>query len=187
MLLELFGALSALIYLWLEIKQKSQMWIIGIVSGMVYVAVFSTQSLYASAGIQAFFVIMSIYGWISWSRQRDKLSADPFFKRISAGSVIIYLLLTAALTLLLSTLLRLYSNDPYPIADSAIASLSITATLLLSRRYIEQWYLWMIVNAASSLLYLYSSLYLTFVLYIIYFAASVVGIREWRKYGEVLK
>ncbi len=69
MLLEIFGAVSGLLYVWLEIKHKRAMWAVGFVMSASYVVVFGIKGLYASMGLYVYFLVMSVYGWRKWSEQ----------------------------------------------------------------------------------------------------------------------
>ena len=69
MLLEIFGAVSGLLYVWLEIKHKRAMWAVGFVMSVSYVVVFGIKGLYASMGLYVYFLVMSVYGWRKWSEQ----------------------------------------------------------------------------------------------------------------------
>lgn len=184
MILEIFGVLSSLLYIWLEIKQKKSMWIVGAISAIVYSVVFGNNKLFASMGIQLFYIFISIYGWIKWSREKG--SEEEVIRRLSLTGLLKSALFTLALFAILSYILKSFSEDPFPVSDALLASLSITASIWLSKKYIEQWYIWMAVNLLSALLYRYMKLYPTSLLYIIYFSASVIGFIKWRKFRQVL-
>jgi nicotinamide mononucleotide transporter len=73
------------------------------------------------------------------------------------------------------------TDSPVPAADSFVTSLSVIATWMLARKIYEHWYLWVIVNSVSCILFITRDLYATVVLYAIYCTMSVAGLREWRK------
>jgi nicotinamide mononucleotide transporter len=183
--MELFGAISSLIYIWLEAKQSKIMWIIGFISSAVYVAVFAGQRLWAAAGIQLYYVFMSIYGYIQWSS--DISEGERYVVHLKRSRALRSGIVAVFIFIILFLILSNFGEDPYPAADSAIAAVSIIATWWLSQRHIEQWYLWIAVNAGSALLYLDMALYPTFVLYLVYLTASVAGLLRWRKFVLTLK
>lgn len=184
MALEIFGVITSLLYLWLEIKQKKYMWIVGAVSALVYSVVFGSKLLFASMGIQLFYVFISIYGWIKWSGEGN--SENEIFRKINWKLFLKSLFMTILIFLLLAFILKSYSSDPYPVFDALLASLGVTASIWLSKKYIEQWYLWMLVNLLSAILYRYMNLNPTSLLYVVYFSASVIGYLKWRKFRQVL-
>lgn len=184
MILEIFGVIASILYIWLEIKQKRIMWVVGAVSAVVYSVIFGVNLLYASMGIQLFYVFISIYGWIKWSRESSL--DEGVIRKLSLTSILISVFFTMALFVVLTYILKNYSKDPYPVFDALLASLSITASIWLSKKYIEQWFLWMVVNFFSVILYRSMNLYPTSLLYVIYFTGSVIGYLKWRKFKHVL-
>ena len=74
-----------------------------------------------------------------------------------------------------------FTDAAVPLWDSFITSLSIVATWMLARKIYEHWYLWIIVNLVSAVLFTYRGLYPTVVLYIVYCVMSFEGLRQWRK------
>jgi nicotinamide mononucleotide transporter len=89
----------------------------------------------------------------------------------------IFVLIYFALWFVLSRL----TDSPVPGWDSFITSLSIVATWMLARKIYEHWYLWIAVNLASTLIFLWRGLYPTMVLYVIYLIMSFAGLKAWRK------
>jgi nicotinamide mononucleotide transporter len=73
------------------------------------------------------------------------------------------------------------TDSPAPLWDALIASLSVVATWMLTRKYLEQWYVWIFANAIAVAVYLASGLYPTAVLFMVYFVMAIVGVYEWRK------
>ena len=69
LILEIFGTLTGLLYVWLEIKHRRSMWVAGIVMALCYIAVFGVEGLYASMGLYVYYLGMSLYGWVQWGRQ----------------------------------------------------------------------------------------------------------------------
>jgi nicotinamide mononucleotide transporter len=74
-----------------------------------------------------------------------------------------------------------FTDSPVPEWDSFITSLSIIATLLLARKIYEHWFLWIVVNSASVILFLTRGLYPTVILYMVYLVMSFVGLKEWKR------
>ena len=74
-----------------------------------------------------------------------------------------------------------FTDSTVPISDAFTTSLSIVGMYMLARKYVEQWFVWMIVDIASSALYLYKGLYFTAVLYFVYAIIAIFGYRKWKK------
>jgi nicotinamide mononucleotide transporter len=73
------------------------------------------------------------------------------------------------------------TDSPVPEWDSFITSLSIIATWMLARKIYEHWFLWIVVNSASVILFLTRGLYPTVILYMVYLLMSFVGLKEWKR------
>ena len=93
--------------------------------------------------------------------------------------------MTVPLFLFIALILERFTDSPLPYWDALTTALSITATWMLARKILEQWYLWILVNTISLVLYVYKGLYPTVVLFSFYAALSLVGYVQWRKsYNE---
>ena len=90
---------------------------------------------------------------------------------------LVFVLLYIVMWLILTRL----TDSPVPVRDAFITSLSIVATWMLARKIYEHWYLWMIVNSASVILFLTRGLYPTVILYLVYLVMSFVGLKEWKR------
>lgn len=87
LILEIFGTVTGLLYVWLEIKHRRSMWIVGIVMSVCYIVVFGVEALYASMGLYVYYLGMSLYGWFKWGaqpqqkqpqqQQQQQLQPDP--------------------------------------------------------------------------------------------------------------
>ena len=185
--LEIFGVITSLGYLYLEIKQKPQMWILGFICSLVYVFVFFQAKIYADMSLNAYYVIISVYGFVLW--QKDKLSEKSekddstdkiTYSNLSWKSGIILLLITVFIYFLIACILKNYTDSPVPYKDSLVTSLSITATWMLAKKIIQHWFVWVFVNFFSVYLFYTRELYPTAILFIIYGALSVVGYLNWK-------
>ena len=78
-------------------------------------------------------------------------------------------------------MLSTYTNSEVPLGDSFTTSLAIIATWMLTRKYLEQWHLWVVANIVSVALYIYKGLYPTVILYLVYAGMAVYGLGEWKK------
>ena len=138
--------------------------------------------LYAEAGLQAFFFVVNAWGWWLWTRARGddetvRVGWLDWPARIAwAGG-------TAVVSLSLGLALSRWTDAALPMADSAVAGMSIAAQFLLSFRRIENWVLWIVIDVVSIALYLNRDLHLLAVLYVAFLALSVVGLREWTRAG----
>ena len=182
---EIFGALAGLLYVYLEIRQRRWMWIVGGVSALVYIFVFFRVGLYAAMAFQFYYIVASIYGWKKWGAESSAESTQLTIKMPLKIAVVSMILIMIA-TLLFWFILERIDSDPMPFTDGFIVALSMVATFWVGNRYIEHWYLWFIANSLSIYMYILQELYPTMILYIVFLIASVVGYMKWRKFKRVL-
>lgn len=198
--IELFGAITGIIYVFLEIRQNIWLWPLGILTSAVYIWVFFSSKFYADMSLQVYYLGISILGWYWWSGRKgrgeraggrengawsmeqgagskEELKVTRLGLRTGVMITAVFLVLYIALWLILSRL----TDSPVPEWDSFITSLSIVATWMLARKTYEHWYLWVVVNSTSAVIFFIKELYPTVILYIIYGVMSFVGMVEWRK------
>ncbi|MDP3437749.1 MAG: nicotinamide riboside transporter PnuC [Bacteroidales bacterium] len=184
---EIFGAVTGVIYVLLEIKQKRSMWIVGAVSALFYTLIFLNANLFAAMGLQIYFLFASAYGWWIWKRKNSKEDiSEPIVVIINRKKALISSLAALAGFLLLWFILKNYSSDPMPATDALIAALSMLATYWVTNRFIQHWHLWIAADVLAIYMYFSQGLYATTALYFIYIIAAVAGIFHWRKFRQVL-
>lgn len=193
--LEYFGVITGLIYLFLEIKQHRAMWIVGFITSLVYVFVFFDAKVYADMALNSYYVAISVYGFWKWSR--EKLSVRKTVTKESSeteSTAIIYRHSTPLLSVLIATsiaalwlliwwILAKFTDSPIPVGDAFTTAVGIVATWMLAQRIIEHWPLWVVTNLVSVYLYSLRGLYPTMFLYICYAALAIAGWINWKKNG----
>ena len=207
-LIEIFGAVTGILYVFLEIRQTIWLWPVGLVTSAVYIWVFFTGKLYADMSLQGYYLVISILGWYWWAQgrgrrakgagQRAQCEGESETERVNGGrgeekreelrvtrlKLRTGIVLSAVFLLLFWVMwlvLTRLTDSPVPGRDAFITSLSVVATWMLARKIYEHWYLWIVVNAAASFLFFSRGLYPTVILYIVYGIMSFVGLRVWRK------
>ncbi|MFN9578990.1 MAG: nicotinamide riboside transporter PnuC [Novosphingobium sp.] len=153
----------------------------AIASVSLYVFIFFESRLYAESGLQVFFIVANIWGWMVWRRSLGDHEDDSrvAVRWLDWRSRVVWLTVTAALSLNLGWLMHKYTNAAMPFADSAIAGASVAAQILLGYRRIENWILWIAIDVAAVLLYIARGLYPTAGLYSGMLVMSLFGLREW--------
>ena len=210
-IVEIFGAVTGIAYVILEIRRNILLWPLGIITSAVYIYVFGREGFYANMGLQWYYLVISIYGWYHWHRatagkQQEARRAsgivgpgEPQYthppenidgirngggtdvRRIEKTTALWCAIAAALLWGLLWFILDRATDSTVPVWDGLISSLSVVATWMLTRKYIEQWYVWIIANAIAVAVYLASGLYPTAVLFAVYFIMAVAGARAWKK------
>jgi nicotinamide mononucleotide transporter len=219
--IEVFGAVTGVVYVILEIRQTIWLWPVGIVTSAVYIWVFFSGKIYADMSLQVYYLLISILGWYWWAKgtgqsshvqvnntpfrgkgvnmsgtgenqavdkrqievigKKEKVHEELQVTRLKLKTglllAVVFILLYLAMYMVLTRL----TDSPVPVRDSFITSLSIVATWMLARKIYEHWYLWIVVNFVSAVLFLTRGLYPTVILYIVYGIMSFVGLLEWKK------
>ena len=99
--------------------------------------------------------------------------------KIDGKTALICLVTSLALWAFLWYSLDRWTDSPVPLWDGLITSLSVVATWMLTRKYIEQWYVWIVANAIAVIVYLAVGMYPTAVLFFVYFVMAIIGVRAW--------
>lgn len=179
--IEITGAIFALIYLILEVRQKWTMWIIGVISSSFYVYIFFQAKLYAETGMNIYYVLMSVYGLYCWKFVKTENDQEIKMKNISRILILKLCLIAFFLLGMMSYILVNHTDSPVPYPDALVAVLSIIATWMVTQKIIEHWYIWIFTNFFCIGLYAYQQLYPTSALFVVYSIMSIVGLVEWRK------
>lgn len=184
LILQLSGILLGLLYLWLEYRADIRLWIVGLIMPVVHGILYYRSGLYADCSMQAYYVLAGLYGWCVW--QRNKAGATQKQKTLRIGHTplrIVPILLTAYICAHIGIYLLLvrFTDSTVPFWDSFTTALSIIAMWMLSRKLVEQWLVWLLVDLTTVGLYLYKDIPLTAGLYLLYSALAIVGYLRWRK------
>lgn len=190
-LLEYFGVLSGLLYLFLEIRQHRAMWIVGFLTSLVYVFVFFFSKIYADMGLNIYYVVISVYGFWLWTQGKEGKEAaaatatrdEIVYRNLTPRLLGVVMLAIAALFALLYNLLHRFTDSPIPVGDAFTTAVGIVATWMLARRFIEHWMFWIVVNCVSVWLYCGRGLYPTMFLYFCYAILAAIGLYTWKKKG----
>lgn len=207
---EVFGAVAGIIYVFLEIRQTIWLWPVGLITSAVYILVFFESKFYADMSLQGYYLVISVLGWYWWRKgaglraqsevqrkegagerergrrgdeetetRRDEQTLEV--TRINLKKSVVLAIVFVVLYAVMRIVLTRFTDSPVPEWDSFITSLSIVATWMLARKIYEHWFLWIIVNFVSAVLFLVKGLYPTVILYAFYGIMSFVGLSAWKK------
>ena len=180
LLLQIVGTLLGLLYLWLEYKANIWVWIVGAIMPLVHGLLYLTSGIYADAAMQLYYVAAGIYGLVVW-RRAPRRSGDGVIKHTPRdwylNLVVAYAFFHAELYIFLVE----FTDSTVPFFDSMSTSLCMVAMWMLSRKLVEQWLVWLVVDMISVGLYIYKGIPITAGLYTLYCALAVAGYLRWRK------
>lgn len=176
--LELIAFLLALITIVLNIRQNHWAWLFSIVSSATYAVVFFDVRLYGDMGLQCVFIVASIWGWRQWLRGDGGAPLVASWLRPAGRAWAIAAWLGGFV--LLSAFLANFTNTDVPHADGFLTAGSLVGQLLLARKKVENWHVWIAVDILYVGLYVYKGLMLTAVLYGVFVLLAIAGLRTWQ-------
>lgn len=178
---EILGVIFSILYLIFSIRQNILLWPFGITSALLYMVVFFQSKFYADMGLNGYYVVISVYGWLLWRKGKREDGSELAVSKLSLRHALILLVITAIAFVSIGIILDRYTDSPVPFWDAFTTAVSFTATWMLARKILEHWILWIIVDAVSMGLYLYRGLYPTLFLFAIYTAMAVIGYLKWSR------
>ncbi|WP_341209133.1 nicotinamide riboside transporter PnuC [uncultured Sphingomonas sp.] len=136
--------------------------------------------LYSDALLQLFFAAANLYGWINWRRAQAQTGDVPV-RTLDTRARAAWLVGIVVCWLAWGSAMHRLTDAALPWWDAGIAAASVAAQLLMARRAIENWWLWIAVDLASVPLYLTKGLYPFAGLYLVYLALAIWGLIDWRR------
>jgi nicotinamide mononucleotide transporter len=183
--IEILATITGFVYLIFSIKGKKLLWPFGLLTSLLYVYVFFTSRIYADMSINIYYVVVSVYGWVHWSSNKNLKSKELLFSRIKLKDILILGIITLLLFIIIAYILTKYTDSDVAIIDALLTAASITATWMLARKILEHWIIWVFVDSISIGLYVYKGLFPTVILFLFYTILAVVGYFEWLKLWKI--
>ena len=184
LVLQCVGVTLGLLYLWLEYKANIWLWVVGAIMPLVHGALYLSSGIYADAAMQLYYVAAGIYGLVVWSR-RPKRHGEGKIRHTPKRWVLPLMAVYAVLHVAISFILTEFTDSRVPILDSMSTALCIVAMWMLSRKLVEQWLVWLVVDMISVGLYINKGIPITAGLYTLYCALAVAGYVRWfRQVGK---
>jgi nicotinamide mononucleotide transporter len=177
---EIVGVVFGLLSVYLTVRQQIWCWPTGIVSVIAYALLFYDIKLYADMLLQMFFLITSFQGWYLWRYGGSNRSELPI-TRLSRSQMVMLGIGLVVCALAIGYVFDTYTDAHIPFWDAAASSMSVLAQILLMRKKLENWYLWIIVDVLSIGIYIYKEVYLTAGLYLVFLVLAIGGLLAWRK------
>lgn len=175
-----------LAYILLEYKASVWMWVVGFFMQSLGIVLYYQKGLYADCGMEFYYLAMTIYGFIAWMRHKQKTSDLPI-RHMPKNTALVWVGLGLVFWLAIYLILSHFTNSRVPIADSFTTAFSIVGIWALARKYLEQWFVWIIVDIVTCCLYFYKDIPFKASLYGLYVVIAVFGYFKWKKTIELEK
>ena len=180
---EVFGFVTGIACVWMTVRKNIWNFPLGIINSALLAILFFHARLFADFGLQIMFIVLSLMGWYQWGFARhvdDNANNSILIKRLSTKQNIACVLVTVVIVATLYYLLTILKGS-IPIFDALITALSIVAQILLNKRFLENWWLWIITDIISIPVYAYKDLWLIAALYVIFLILALTGLFSWKK------
>lgn len=178
--LEASAVILNLIYLFLLIKERISCWVFGIAASLLSIVLFYKIGLYSEAILYVYYVIIGFYGYWLWSQNQDpesKLKVSTLSLNYHLRIISIGILISLAVGYGFSN----YTDAVNPYLDATTTTFSFIASILEAKKILSSWLFWIVINAATIVLYIQQDLVLYLMLTIVYFGFSITGFLQWRK------
>ena len=184
--LDIVTTVLGLAYILLEYRASIWMWAVGFAMQALGIVLYYQKGLYADCGLEFYYLSMTVYGYWKWKTHPQPLSVEgggiksllPSLNRERLG---VGLFIIAAIWAVIYWLLVTFTNSNVPLADSFTTALSIVGIWALAHKYLEQWFIWIVVDVVTSVLYFYKDIPFKASLYALYVIIAIFGYIKWRK------
>ncbi len=160
-------------------------WPTTIAGVALYAIVFHHERLYADMGLQGVYIALGIYGWYEWLHGGEAHSERKVSNAPRNVQAIAYFV-GAVASIILAIILRRTTNAALPFVDSTLTSYSLVAQWLMTRKYIENWIVWIAVDVVYVGMFIFKRLYMTAGLYFVFMFLCVRGYLEWKRSREMV-
>ena len=170
-------ATVSIIYVILAAKENIWCWAFAAISVILYIYICLDAKLLAETGLQVFYLFMAAYGYYNWNKSSGELN----LKQWNVSKHLLIILFGAVSTFLIGFYLANHTNAKMPIADSFTTVFSIIATYMITKKVLENWLYWIIIDMVSVYLYFSRDLHITSLLFILYAIIAIFGYFSWIK------
>jgi nicotinamide mononucleotide transporter len=181
--LDITTTVLGLAYILFEYHASAWMWVVGFMMQSLGIVLYYDKGLYADCAMEFYYLAMTVYGfwrWVFAPQSHSKGGGAPirhFPRRLVLPWVAIIGVTWAVIYLLLVN----FTNSTVPLADSFTTALSIIGIWALAHKYLEQWFIWIAVDAVTSVLYFYKDIPFKASLYALYIVIAILGYLKWSK------
>ena len=184
--LEVIAAIVGFIYLVLEYKASTWLWLFGIISPILYTYEFYINGVYANMAIQLYYIFAGAYGLMVWKgifktkSETKELPISSIPKKLIVPTIAISVVLCIGIPLIL----RYFTISQVWLLDGISTALSIVGMWMLAQKYYQQWIVWIIVEPLIIATALQAEMYATALLYVVYTVVAVMGYFKWKREAE---
>ena len=186
--LDLFTTVLGLIYIWLEYRAHIALWVVGIVMPALDVYLYYSHGLYGDAGMACYYTLAAVYGLFVWKfkktrKLKQSLPIIHMPRRLYLPAAACFFLSWGVIYYILVT----WTNSTVPLLDSFTNALSFIGMWALARKYLEQWWFWIVVDVVCCVLYVQKGIPFKAGLYGLYVIIAIAGYYKWKSMAKITK
>ncbi len=178
---EAIAMLLAIAYILLAIKQSLWCWPAAFISTLIYTILFYDVSLLMDSALNAYYLIMAVYGWYSWKYGGKLEEKDLEVSTYGINKNIQIIFILSIVSLAFGYIMANYTSADFAYVDSFTTVFAVFATYMLAKKVIENWIYWIVIDVISIYIYIQKGLNLTAVLFMIYTILAIVAYLDWKK------
>ena len=182
--LDIFTTVLGLVYILLEYRASIYLWLIGIIMPALDIMLYWQHGLYGDAGMAVYYTLAAIYGFAIWKfgkkhdqEEKGEMPITHMRKKLYLPTLVFFLAAWGVTYYVLVT----FTNSTVPVLDGFTNALSFVGLWALARKYIEQWFFWIIVDAVCCYLYVGKGIPFKAGLYGLYVIIAIAGYCKWKK------
>ncbi len=184
-LIEFIAVIAGIVSVWFSRKENILVFPTGLINTIIYIYLSIKGHLLGEASVNIYYTIMSIYGWILWSRKDESKHSIIIIKHSSLKEWAMHLLFFAvfyfAIYLALSYLKKEFASGAIPAADAFASATAYTGMWLMAKKKVESWYWWILTNIASIPLYFVKGYVFTSFQFLVLLIMAFAGLVSWQK------
>lgn len=184
--LEFIAVIAGIASVWYSRKENILVYPIGLINTSIYIYLSVKGHLFGEASVNFYYTVMSIYGWILWTKKDTSLQEKVLHITKSSRTewkqqLIFFLSFYIVIFFCLSWIKNAFAPEAIPWADAFASSTAFTGMWLMAKKKLESWYWWIATNIASIPLYFVKGYVFTSVQFVVFLILAIAGLIEWKK------
>ena len=185
--LDILTTILGLLYMWLEYRAHIALWVVGIVMPALDIILYWQHGLYGEAGMACYYTLAAVYGLFVWKFNKSRKKHEPLSisympRRQYLPTVAFFFVAWAVIYYILIR----WTDSTVPVLDSFTNAMSFVGLWALSRKYVEQWLFWIVVDVVCTILYVQKGIPFKALLYGLYVVIAIAGYYKWKGQAKPL-
>lgn len=189
--LEFVAVIAGIVSVWFSKQENILVYPIGLINTLAFIYISIEGHLYGEASVNVYYTIVSIYGWILWSKKDNHHQSATVIEHSNRRQIMAQLVFFSVCYVVIYAALRYLKKDfapgAIPWADALASASAYTGMWLMARKKVESWYWWIVTNISSIPLYFVKGYVFTTFQYLVLLILAVAGLLSWIKKAEAHK